>query len=240
MVITKQARGLGWLLRFTIVALSILPGTALAIDPSASINAAGMIAFPTALNQTNDHMLHMTLDVYDVGEPDLRVENFRYGLQWGDLQMLLDLHGITRPEPDFDFGELRLKLRVLPLDEIRTTLALGLLGRYADTPEGEARIDERKASLFAIISNQFYLFGSLATMTNLYLDNVFANIGVKMEIYQFLMLVVESDYYHSMSDLPDRNHNRIGIEIDGEQNFYFQLLYSDTLEAGLIQIGTGF
>ena len=222
-----------------VAALHLAPPV-LAVDPSASINAAGVVAFPTAHNQTNDHMIHLSLDVVDIGEPDLRGENLRYGYQWGDLQLLLDIHAFTRPKSDFDFAQLRAKLRVLPLDEIRTTLALGLLGRYTDSDAGQARIDDRNASLFAVVTNQFYLLGSLATMTNLYLDNLFANFGLKMEVYQFIMLVAESDYYHSMPDLPDRSHNRVGIEIDGEQNFYFQLLYEDTNEHALVQFGTGF
>jgi len=213
---------------------------ALAVDPAMTTNSAGVIRFPSALNQTNNNMFHLSLDVIDIGGPEMRAESFRYGHQWGDVQLLMDLYSITRPESDFDYGLVRAKLRILPLDEIRTTMSIGLLGRYADDPEGKARLDDRAASLFAIITNQFYFLGGLETLTNLYVDNVFANFGLKMEIYQFLMLVFESDYYHSMAHLPDRSYNRIGIEVDGEQNFYFQLFYSDALDNVLLQFGSGF
>jgi len=221
-------------------AVLTMPSSSWAIDPAASVNAAGMIDFPTALNQTNDHSVAATIDVFDIGEPDLRIENFRYGYQWGDLQLLLDTHALTRPERDFDYTELRVKLRVLPLDELRTTLALGLLGRSTFEDERWARIDDRKASLFFALTNQAYLFGSLPMMTNLYLDNVFASLGVKMEVYQFIMAVLEMDYYHTMSWLEDRERGKIGIEIDGEQNFYFQVFYAHPNKHALIQIGTGF
>ena len=225
---------------FFILVLLTPASMALAVDPAATINSAGVVNFPTALNQTNNNMLHLTLDVFDIGEPDLRVDTFRYGHQWGDIQLLLDLHSITRPETDFDYGEFRVKLRVLPLDEIRSTIAIGLLSRYADSPEGNARLDDRRTSFLAVMTNQFYLFGSLETMTNWYVDNVFANFGIKLEIYQFIMMVAESDYYHSMPDALDRTHNRIGFEVDGEQNFYFQLFFSDKLDNVLLQIGSGF
>ncbi len=215
-------------------------GTAWGVEPSAGINSAAVIAFPTALNQSRDNTFQFTLEVVDIGEPDLRGENVRYGIQFGDFQLSADVHLLTKPDRDFNFAEMRAKLRVLPLDEIRTDIAVGLLGRYADTPEGEARIDGHSASLFGAVTTQAYLFGSYALLVNAYVDNVYASLGLKLEIYQYIQLIVEADYLHSMADAKDRSAGRIGAEVEGEQNFYFQLFYDEAVEAVLVQIGSGF
>ena len=215
-------------------------GVALGIDPAAGMNAAGVIDFPTALNQTVSHSFHASVEILDIGEPDLRMDNLRYGYQLGDFQLLTDIHLITKPDRDLDYAEMRAKLRVLPLDEIRTDIAVGYLGRLVEAEEDLARIDERKASLFIIITNQAYLFGTYSLLTNIYADNLFVNFGLKMELYQFILLIGELDYLHSMPELPERTFSKVGIEIEGEQNFYFQFFYSNTNENFLVQIGSGF
>ncbi len=215
-------------------------GTAWGIDPAAGVNSAEVIEFPTALNQILDHTFHATVEIVDIGDPDLRLENLRYGMQLGDFQLLADAHFITHPDREFNYGELRAKLRVLPLDEIRTNIAVGALGRYADDDAGKARIQNRSASLFTAITNQAYLFGTQGLLTSLYLDNLIFSFGFKLEIYQFILLAGEADYLHSFTDAPERTFSKLGIEIEGEQNFYFQLFYSNAADDFLIQIGSGF
>jgi len=215
-------------------------GTAAARGSSSSIYSAGVIDFPTALDQTEDNTFHGTVEIVDIGEPDLRLANFRWGLQLGNFQLLTDLHIQTEPGEKFDFGEIRAKLRILPLDEISTDIAVGVLGRFADSGE-RARFDGRDASLFAILTTQIDVIGDAEPlMLNFYLDNLFFSFGFELGVYQFIKVVAEADYLHSRTDVPDRSFAKAGIEIEGEQNFYFQLYYADRNEHFLVQIGTGF
>lgn len=224
----------------TLLFLCGLWGTAWGIDPASGINSAGVINYPTAIQQTNDHTFHTTLEIVDLGEPDLRFQNIRYGYQLGDFQLLTDIHLLTMPDRELDYAEVRAKLRVLPIDEIRTDLALGYLVRYAEEEDDLVRIDNHKASLFLIVTTQAYLFGSYSLLTNFYLDNLNANLGLKLEVYQYILLALEADYLHSMPDVEDRSTGRLGLEIEGEQNFYFQIYYDDATEHMMFQLGSGF
>lgn len=231
-------------LNVCVVAVCILAagfwGTAAARGSSSSINSAGVIDFPTALDQTEDNTFHGTLEIIDIGEPDLRLANLRWGLQLGNFQLLTDLHIQTEPGESFDFGEVRGKLRVLPLDEISTDIAVGILGRFAESGEKD-RIDDREASLFAVLTTQIDVIGDAEPlMLNFYLDNIFFSTGFELGVYQFIKVIAEVDYRHSRTDVPDRTFGKFGIEIEGEQNFYFQLYYADRNENFLVQIGTGF
>ena len=237
---TKLSHSRYWIGWLFFLGTLLHPEMASAIDPSAGTNAANVIYFPTALNQVNNHTIRTSLDVVDIGKPDMRVENLGYGYQLGDLLFQLDVHAITRPKLEHFYSELRIKLRVLPLDEIRTTIALGLLGRHTEDDVIWDTLNERRASLFFIATNEAYLFGSNSMLSNFYLDNVHANLGLKVEVYQFIMAIAEVDYYHSTPQLPDRNRGRIGFEIEGEQNFFFQLFYADTYDNVLVQLGTTF
>lgn len=220
--------------------VSGIPGSAQVWAVTSSIYSAGVIRFPTALDQTEDNTFHATVEIEDVGEPDLAMANARWGIQFGNFQLITDLHLETEPGEAFDFGEIRAKLRVLPLDEISTDIAVGLLGRFAESGEKQ-RYDDRTASLFGIVTTQLDVISDAEPlMLNLYLDNLFFSIGIELGLYQFIKVVAEADYLHSVTDIPDRNTGRIGIEIEGEQNFYFQLFYSDRTENTLVQIGTGF
>lgn len=223
-----------------IFGISGFPGTAPVWGVPSSIYSAGVIRFPTALDQTEDNVFHASVEIEDIGEPDLAMSNARWGIQFGNFQLLTDLHLETEPGEAFDFGEIRGKLRVLPLDEISTDIAVGLLFRFAESGEKQ-RYDDKEASIFGIVTTQLDLFPSAEPlMLNLYLDNLFVSIGIEVGIYQFIKVVGESDYLHSTTDVPDRNTGRLGIEIEGEQNFYFQLFYTDGTENVVVQIGTGF
>jgi len=228
-----------------LVVLALLCGTgwstAWGLAPEASINSAGMIEFPTALDQSLAHTLHFTTEVVDIGEPDLRLENLRYGYQLGNFQLLLDLNARTVPERKFDYAELRAKLRVLPLDEFNTDVAVGFLGRKARDDQGEANIDHHSSSLFGIVTSRFFIWDSTGPLLfNFYVDNLYVSMGAKLEFYQFIMAIAEADYLHSQAEVEDRAFGKIGLEIQGEQNFYFQVVYSDRTENLLVQIGSGF
>jgi hypothetical protein len=221
--------------------ISGIAGTSPVWGVTSSIYSAGVIRFPTALDQTEDNTFHGTVEIEDIGEPDLAMSNARWGLQIGNFQLLTDLHLETEPGEAFDFGEIRGKLRVLPLDEISTDIAVGLLFRFAESGEKQ-RFDDKEASIFGIITTQLDIIPDAEEplMLNLYLDNLFVSIGIELGVYQFIKVVAESDYLHSTTDVPDRSTGRLGIEIEGEQNFYFQLFYTDSTENFVVQVGTGF
>lgn len=211
-----------------------------ALPPEAGINSAGVIEFPTALNQTFDHSFDFSLEIVDIGEPDIRLENLRYGYQIGDFQLRLDSHYLV-PRQEFNFLELRAKLRVLPLDEFSTDIAIGLLGRQVQETGDRVRIDDRSASLFGAITSRFFLFESTGPLlVNFYLDNLFVSLGAKLEFYQFISAVVETDMLHSLTSADDRTFVKAGVEVQGEQNFYFQVVYNDRDNNLLLQIGSGF
>lgn len=211
------------------------------IDPEASLNAAGVIDFPTALDQPVTNLFHGTVEVIDLGEPDLSLANIRYGLQLGNFQALADFHLQTTPSEKFDFGEIRAKLRILPLDEIGTDIAIGILGRFVENSGEKVRIDDREASLFGVVTVQMLPFDNAGPLVlNFYLDNIFLDFGLKIGLADFISIVAEADYLHSQTNLEDRDFLKAGIEIEGEQNFYFQLYFSDRNDNFLVQIGSGF
>lgn len=228
-----------YLLGASLLILSI-NGSGGAWAQSSDIYSAGVIRFPTALDQTEDHTFHGTVEIEDIGEPDLAMNNARWGMQLGNFQLITDLHMETEPGEAFDFGVIRAKLRVLPLDEISTDIAVGLLYRFAESGE-KKRFDDREASLFGIVTTRLDLIPDTEPLLlNVYLDNLFISLGIELGVYQFIRLVAEGDYLHSRPDIAERGSGRIGIEIEGEQNFYFQLFYSDRTDDFLVQIGTGF
>jgi hypothetical protein len=223
--------------------------TAAAAGPGQGINTAGVIEFPTALDQATTHTFHATVEIFDLGEPDLRPVNFRYGFQIGNFQLLADTYWRTEPK-EYGYSEAKAKLRVLNLDEFRTYGAIGFLARFVDKKEKEpVAIDDRRYSLFAAVSAELFPFASWdAFLVNLYVDNRFASFGLKVPVYQFIHVVAEADYHHGLDeDLPglsrkekERWHSKAGIELEGEQNFYLQLFYSSAGEHARLQIGTGF
>ena len=200
-----------------------------------------MIGFPTALDQELTHVFHASLAFLDVEEPDVAFTNLRYGFQLGNFQLLTDVNATAEPDKEFEFAEMRAKLRVLPLDSISTNIAIGYLGRLTDSDEAKERLADRSASLFAILTSELVLFDDLdGVLFNLYLDNLYGSLGLKVPVFQFIKVIVELNYQHEPENLDDRGSIKAGIESEGEQNFYFQLYYSDLTEHFIIQIGSGF
>lgn len=243
-------------LRYAALAGALLlftTATARCAATGAGIDAAGVIDFPTALDQTTRHTFHGTLEVFDLGEPDLRPLNVRYGFQLGNLQLLAESYWHTDPR-EFDHVEGKAKLRILNLDEFRTYAALGVLARYVDNKDKErAVIDDKPYSLFAVVTAELIPFANWdAFLVNLYLDNRFGSVGLKVPLYRFIRAVAEADYHHAGTE-QDRWRGKAGIELEGEQSFYIQFVYSDRSDHGpdtgknardqgrvRVQIGTGF
>jgi len=240
-----------WLRRAAVLVIGMACAAAAAwsAPPAEGINSAGVIDFPTALDQPTTHAFHGTLEIFDLSEPDLRPVNFRYGFQLGNLQLLADSYWQTDPKK-FDHLEAKAKLRILNLDEYRTYAAIGFLARYVDQKDKEpAVIDDRRYSLFAIATTELYPIANWdAFLFNFYLDNRFADVGLKVPLYQFIRFVAEEDYHHGLNEdlknLTDNQKERwigkIGIELEGEQNFYVQFYYSTVGDHVRLQIGTGF
>lgn len=205
----------------------------------AGVNSAGVIDFPTSLDQTKQHTFQGTIHLVSIPDTDLQPSNFRYGLQLGNFQLLTDIHMNTVDDRGFNYGEIRAKLKVLPLDDLRTDISVGLLGRYADSTAGETAIDDRISSLFVVVTSQVFLFGETPMLTNVYLDNLYFSLGVKLQAYQFVTAVAEADYVLSDA-VAERSFGKIGVEIEGEQNFFFQIFYSSRFNDFMVQIGSGF
>lgn len=228
----------GALPAFLLLALGAPRGLAMELQPG--INTAHIIEFPTALDQPVDHTLGVALDVVDFGEPDIRTKNLRYGYQWGNVQLLADAHYIPEPDRKFDHGEARAKLRLLTLDDYLASFAVGVLGRYTDTKEGDARIDDKPYSFLGVFTVELFPFDNWGGfLTNLYVDNRWASLGLKVQLIQQVKFVGEYSWLHS-TDIEERGFGKVGIEIEGEQVFYFQLLFDDRTENAVIQLGTGF
>ena len=224
-----------------LLSLAILPTTGRAFELEQGVYQAGIINFPTALNQPTTHTFHGTIELTDVAKPDLSPYNFRYGFQYGAFQLLTDLFWTVEPKKEFDYGEIKAKLQVLSLDEYRSYLAVGLLGRgVRHERERPARIDDKQASLFAISTFELFPFDQWGGfLVNAYVDNRFVSLGLKVQLYQSIQFVAEAEHLHSTLR-EDKNNGRAGIAFEGLQNFYFQLLWTDQGEHALAQIGAGF
>ena len=222
-----------------VVASTGAPATAVELDHG--INTAGIIKYPTALNQPTTHTIHGTLELTDIGEPDLNLYNLRYGLQLGGFQFLADLNYALGPIHEADYAEIKGKMQLLNLEEFRLAIALGLLGRVVkNSEEKEARIDGRSASLFGILSVELFPFDRWGGfLVNFYLDNRVFELGGKVQLFNAIQAVVEGEIIHSTLREDDRNI-RGGISIDGGKSIYFQFLVTDEGENYMIQIGGGF
>ena len=225
-----------------IVLLAALPLAAVpAAELEPGVNQAAIIKFPTALNQPTPHMVHLAVELTDIAEPELHLYDVRYGFQRGAFQLLADLNYAVEPVREFDYAEIKAKLQILSLDEYRSYVAVGLLGRgVEDAREREARIDDRPASLFAVSSFELFPFARWGgLLINFYLDNRFGSLGLKMQVYQGIQFVGEWERLHS-TERTDRNNGRAGVSFETLHNFYFQLLWSDQGKHTLAQVGTGF
>lgn len=235
MKMAAHAGAVLWLL------VALLPTAALAAELEQGVYTAGVINFPTALNQATTHTLHGTIELTDIAKPDLSPYNFRYGFQYGAFQLLADVNWALEPKREFDYGEVKAKLQVLSLDEYRSYLALGLLGRgIRHSDERKWRIDDRPASLFIVSTFELFPFDRWGGfLLNFYLDNRFVSMGTKVQIYQSIQFVGEVERLHS-TERKDKDNARAGIGFEGLHNFYFQLLWTDQGKHALAQIGAGF
>ncbi|MEE8395201.1 MAG: hypothetical protein V3S29_04045, partial [bacterium] len=82
-------------------------------DMGAGVNSAGVIDFPTSLDQTKQHTFQGTIHLVSIPDTDLQPSNFRYGLQLGNFQLLTDVHMNTVDDRSFNYGVIRAKLKVL-------------------------------------------------------------------------------------------------------------------------------
>ena len=217
-------------------------GTAHAFELEPGVNTAGVIEYPTANDQFLRHTIAGTIELIDIGKPELALENVRYGLQLGALQLLGDVFFLTEPDWKFDQGTFRAKLRILQFDAERTSIAVGGLARFSDgTEEGDARIDDRPYSLLGVVTTELFPFQEWGGfLINAYVDNRVLDGGLKVQIYRFIKAVFEVDYFHSSPDLDDKVQTKGGIEIEGETQFYIQAFYSERFDHLMVQIGVGF
>jgi len=222
-----------------LAAMPLAVGFAAELEPG--VNQAGIIKFPTALNQPTTNLTHLSVELTDVAKPELHVYNFGYGFQHGAFQLLADLNYTLEPVREFDYGILRAKAQILSLDEYRSYVAVGLLGRgVRHSEERKARIDDKPASLFVISSFELFpLQQGGGMLLNLYLDNRFLTFGMKMQIYQGIQFVGEADHLVS-TERTNKNHGRAGVSFETPHNFYFQLLWSDEGKHALASMGAGF
>jgi hypothetical protein len=220
---------------------ALWPGAARAFELERGTYAAGIINFPTALNQPTTHTIHGTLELTDIAKPELHPYNARYGFQYGSFQLLTDFWWRIEPVHEFDYAEIKAKLQVLSLDEYRSYLAVGLLGRAVQhTDERPQRIDNKPASLFLISTFELFPFDQWGGfLLNFYLDNRFVSLGTKIQLYQSIQFVAEAEHLHSTLR-KDKDNARAGISLEGIGSFYFQLLWTDQGKHALAQIGAGF
>lgn len=218
------------------------------LEPLKGTNSGHFISFPSAMEQSSRHMFHGTLEVFDLGETDLRVENVRYGFQHGNFRLQADFNFFT-PFKEFDYNILRGQLKILPLDEYRTSFALGLLRRAAFNLDSKARIQNKFASVYAVVTSELFPFNSYNRLRlNFYLDNLYASFGAKLKTHAVLDVMGEVDWIHEpFEELPttvagttERVRGKIGLELEGEQNFYFQIFLDSRFGNVAVQVGSGF
>jgi len=214
------------------------PSPAFELEPG--VNNAGMIEYPTALDQYLTHTISGTVELVDIGAPELAAENVRYGLQLGAFQLQGEAYFLTTPKRELDQGIVRAKLRILQFDPERTSIALGGLARIVSDDEGEERIDHRPFSLLGIVTTELFPFQNWGGfLVNGYLDNRVLDIGVKGQLYHFIKGVVEVDWFHT-SDIDERIQPKAGIEIEGQQSFFLQFFYAQRFDHMLVTVGAGF
>jgi len=228
-------------LLLVIALLAARPASAQELEPG--VNTAGIIDYPTALDQRTANIAHGSIDIVDLAAPDLRVANLRYGRQLGNLQLLADFYGRTEPVRAFDYGEVKAKLRIVNLDALRTYFAVGALARWSDQKsKDESVLDNKPYSLLGVFTTELFPFEQWgAFLLNVYLDNRFADAGLKVQVYEGIRFVTEADYHHGdINAQPNKWRFKAGLEFEGERNFYAQILYDDVLKHSRLQIGTGF
>jgi hypothetical protein len=205
-------------------------------------NPAGVIDYPTALDQSTPNILHTTFEVFDLAAPDLRPTNLGYGRQWGNLQLLADMNWQPLAR-DFDHAEVKAKLRAVSFDQQQTYIGVGAVARWTDRRgKDKAVFDDKPYSLLGVVTTELFPFEAWgAFLVNFYLDNRFADLGLKTQIYQSIKLVAEADFHHGdVNDAPRKWRSKAGLQFDGDKNFYMQLLYDDEGNHMRVQLGGGF
>ena len=225
-----------------LIGLATGVGTVSGFELEPSVNSAGVIEYPTAFDQFNDNTAHATIELFDPVQPDLALENVRYGYQTGALQIIGDVFLLTTPgqEHDFDHAVLRLKLRLLQFDIEHTAIAVGGLARITDDKAGEERINNLPFSFLGVVTTELFPFDNWGGFQiNIYLDNRVAALGLKGQIYHFIQGLVEIDFFHAL-EREDREEIKAGFEIAGEEDYYFQLFFAERTEHVFVQIGVGY
>jgi hypothetical protein len=221
----------------------VASGTHLAAqDLEPSVNAASVIDFPTALDQPTPNILHGTFEVFDLASPDLRPTGLTYGHQWNNVEVLTDAYWQPQTRT-FDYADAMAKVRAINIDAQQTYIAFGAIARWSDQPgKTETVLDNKPYSLLAILTTELYPIESWgAFLLNVYLDNRYADAGLKVQLYPLIKLVAETDYhYGDINDDPHKWRNKVGVQFDGDKNFYMQLLYDDAGNHVRVQMGTGF
>jgi len=221
-------------------ALLAAAGAARAFELEPGVNNAGMIEYPTALDQYLKNTVSGTVELIDPGAPELAAENIRYGLQLGAFQVQGDMYFLTEPKKEFDQGIVRAKLRILQFDPERTSIAVGGLARLVSDADGRDRIDHRPFSLLGIVTTELFPLREWGgVLLNGYLDNRVLDLGAKVQLYHFIKAVAEVDWYHT-SDIEDRVKSKGGIEIEGQTSFFIQFIYSERFDHMLVTVGAGF
>jgi hypothetical protein len=221
-------------------ALLFAAGAARAFELEPGVNNAGMIDYPTALDQYLMHTVSGTVELIDAGAPDLAAENIRYGLQLGAFQVQADAYFLTEPKQEFDQGIVRAKLRILQFDPERTSIAVGGLTRLVTGDDGQDRIDHRAFSLLGVVTTELFPFQQWGgILLNGYLDNRVLDLGAKVQLYHFIKAVAEVDWYHS-SNIDDKVQSKGGIEIEGQTSFFIQFIWSERFAHVLVTVGAGF
>jgi len=206
-------------------------------------NSAGIINFPTALDQRTPNLLQGAVELVDLATPDVRFANLRYGRQVGSLQLLADVYDSTEPAREFAYAEAKAKLRVISLDALHTEFAVGALARWTDQrSKDDTLLDNKPYSLLGVFTTELFPFEQWgAFLLNVYLDNRFADAGVKVQLYEGIRFVSETDYHIvDVKDDPHKWRFKAGLEFDGDRNFYAQILYDDIGNHARLQIGSGF
>ena len=205
-------------------------------------NPAGVIEYPTALDQITPNLVHGTLEIFDLAAPDLRPANLGYGRQWNNVQLLADMTWLPL-ERAFDHAEFKAKVRAIGFDAQRTYVAFGAIARWTDqNSKWKAVLDDRPYSLLGIVTTELYPIDAWgAFLVNFYLDNRFADLGLKVQLYQSIKLIAESDYHHGdVNNAPHPWRFKGGLQFDGDKNFYMQLYYDDAGNHTRVQMGWGF
>ena len=204
-------------------------------------NMASISYFPTAFDQPTATLVRTGLEFEDIKEPIINLSNALLGLQWRNLNLGIEGNFQLEPEYEFDYMQARLKARVVNLDEFRTYMAFGILGRWVPIEEERLwRIDDRPASLFAILSIELFPMDDWGgVLFNFYLDNRYFSSGFKVQLYPSIQALGEFDYLHD-TWRQDKISGRGGLEFYSEENFFFQLLYSDVGHRWFSVIGMAF